>query len=260
MAWNILTESGHIVKRQDVWAVTPDEQKHPDFIKALAEFDEKVKSKIGDELKDKQVDPDLADEDPLPDWDVLFDDSEVTEPMEPDKAAEDPDGFTPEEYDQYISDEVMLPQDGEMKLARVTNRRRDGNGNPIGTRSENPLLDTREYDVEFPNKEVKTFAANVIAENIYSQVDQEGRSYAMLDEIVGHRQNKDALSKEDVTKKNRITAKGWDINVKWRDGTTAWIPLKDLKDSNPVELAECAVTAKIAEEPAFAWWVRDTLR
>ena len=33
------------------------------------------------------------------------------------------------------------------------------------------------------------------------------------------------------------------------------MPLKDLKDTNPIELAEYAVANKIAEEPAFSWWV-----
>jgi hypothetical protein len=33
------------------------------------------------------------------------------------------------------------------------------------------------------------------------------------------------------------------------------IPLKDAKNSFPIKVAEYAVAAKIAEEPAFAWWV-----
>jgi hypothetical protein len=39
-----------------------------------------------------------------------------------------------------------------------------------------------------------------------------------------------------------------------------WIQLKELKESDSVEAAECAVANKIAEEPAFAWWVQDVLR
>jgi hypothetical protein len=38
-----------------------------------------------------------------------------------------------------------------------------------------------------------------------------------------------------------------------------WVPLKETKASNPIELAEHAVANKIAEEPVFAWWVKDTL-
>jgi hypothetical protein len=48
---------------------------------------------------------------------------------------------------------------------------------------------------------------------------------------------------------------GWELLVEWRDGSTDWVALKDLKDTNPIELAEYAVANKIAEEPAFKWWV-----
>jgi hypothetical protein len=32
-----------------------------------------------------------------------------------------------------------------------------------------------------------------------------------------------------------------------------------MKESFPVQTAEYAVASKIAEQPAFAWWVRDVL-
>jgi hypothetical protein len=36
--------------------------------------------------------------------------------------------------------------------------------------------------------------------------------------------------------------------------------LKDLKASNPIELAEYAVGNHLVEEPAFRWWVKDAPR
>jgi hypothetical protein len=48
--------------------------------------------------------------------------------------------------------------------------------------------------------------------------------------------------------------------VKWKDGSTIWESLNDLKESNPVEFAEHAVGAKLVLEPAFAWWVPFTLK
>lgn len=49
---------------------------------------------------------------------------------------------------------------------------------------------------------------------------------------------------------------GWELLVEWFDGSTDWVPLKNLKDTNPVKLAKYAVANKITEEPAFAWWVK----
>jgi len=42
--------------------------------------------------------------------------------------------------------------------------------------------------------------------------------------------------------------------------TTSWEPLRNLKESNPVEVADYAVTNGIDQEAVFAWWVPHTLR
>ena len=44
------------------------------------------------------------------------------------------------------------------------------------------------------------------------------------------------------------------------DVYSSWIPLKDFKASNPVELAKYAAGNLLDVEPAFKWWVRDVLR
>jgi hypothetical protein len=46
----------------------------------------------------------------------------------------------------------------------------------------------------------------------------------------------------------------------WKDKSTSWVKLKDLKTAHPIEVAEYAVANRIAEEPAFKWWVSHTLR
>jgi len=48
--------------------------------------------------------------------------------------------------------------------------------------------------------------------------------------------------------------------VKWKDDSETWIKLKDIKESNPIEVAEYAKARNISNEPAFAWWVPYTLR
>jgi hypothetical protein len=46
--------------------------------------------------------------------------------------------------------------------------------------------------------------------------------------------------------------KGWKLLVQWKDKTTSWIPLKDMKESKPVEAVEYVVANKLSLEPAFA--------
>ena len=48
--------------------------------------------------------------------------------------------------------------------------------------------------------------------------------------------------------------------VRWKDGSTTWVPLKDMKESYPGQVSEYAVLTRIQEEPAFAWWVPHVLR
>ena len=62
------------------------------------------------------------------------------------------------------------------------------------------------------------------------------------------------------TRRKVQTTRGWEISVEWKDGSTDWVALKDLKESYPVELAEYAVRNGIQDEPAFAWWVPYTLK
>ena len=173
----------------------------------------------------------------------------------PEADDEDPDAF-----DKYIGAQVLLNHGGQVLQAKVTGRKRDADGKPIGRWSQNPLLDTREYNVEFVDGSMESFATNVIAEAMYSQVDEHGRNFAILKEITDHRKNGHAVSKDDgwFTTRNgrkcrRRTTKGWDHYCTWKDGSGDWISLKDLKESHPIQVAEYAVANKLVEEPAYAW-------
>ena len=67
----------------------------------------------------------------------------------------------------------------------------------------------------------------------------------MISDIIGHRKNGDALSDEEGYEESyngnrtfKKTTVGWDLLIEWTDGTSTWVPLKDVKAGNPVELAE----------------------
>ena len=47
--------------------------------------------------------------------------------------------------------------------------------------------------------------------------------------------------------------KSWEMNVLWKDGTSDWVSLRNMKESFPVQTAEYAVVNKLVEEPTFAW-------
>ena len=50
------------------------------------------------------------------------------------------------------------------------------------------------------------------------------------------------------------------ILAKWKDGSTTWVSLRDMKYSYPVQTAEYAVQSQLSGEPAFAWWAPYVLK
>ena len=73
---------------------------------------------------------------------------------------------------------VPLPHPkGEMQQATVKRRKKNDDGTLRGTSNDNPLLDTREYEVEFEDGSYSEYSANVLAENLYNHVDDDGNSH-----------------------------------------------------------------------------------
>jgi hypothetical protein len=171
-------------------------------------------------------------------------------------------------YDKILHSEVSLQLGEEMSVGKVTKRAIGPDGVTAGTYDENPYLNSMIYEVEFPDGQIKEYAANMIAENMLTQVDEDGFSLTMLKAIIDHRKDEAvAISKADkhvITsggqKRPRKTTVGWSLLVKWADETESWIPLKDLKESHPCETADFAKARGIDDEAAFAWWVPYTLR
>jgi hypothetical protein len=59
-------------------------------------------------------------------------------------------------------------------------------------------VDTLEYEVEFKDGATDTYTANIIAESMYSQVNEDGNSYySLLSEIVDHKSDGMAVRKDD---------------------------------------------------------------
>ena len=161
----------------------------------------------------------------------------------------------------------ILPRGENVQYAKFQERTKDDDGNIVGTFKSKLILNTILYDVEFLDGTVKKYSANVISENMYSQVDYDGHTAGILDNIVDYSKDDTAvpISEKYVTTCSgdcRLlhTTKDCHLLVQWKDGSEQWVFLKLLKKHNHVEIAEFSHSRNISYEPAFCWWVPYTLR
>lgn len=254
--------------RSTVWSITVEERQSLPVQAMLKQLYDSVESKIGDHRTDNlAVEGELDMILPEPDEQLFDDDPTEEEELDKKQRRSEADEYTPELFDKYINAQVLLPRGGENQLATVVKRCRNMDGIPTGTANDNPILDTREFIARFDDGAEQAYSANIIAENLYSQVDSEGKHFAIMKDIIDHEVSSDALQRSESEFRNKggsiqhkRTTKGWRFLIEWKDGTSSWVDMKDLKESNPIELAEYAIANMISTEPAFIWWVPHTIR
>ena len=270
LCYYVLDPNGEVKPRTTVQNIPKDDLLKPSIQERVKEADRRMRERLDDANHQVNVPEgienvlqelhDTTDADWV-DLDKLYE-------MDKEKERLREEGFTPEEVDELIGAHVRLPEGTTFSEWRVAKRRRDEHGNPVGLRNPISTEDTREYILEnVEDGRTAEYAANTVIENMFAQVDGQGRKELLLDEIVDHRKDMSALSKDQATDRSRNgnvhhkkTTRGWYLQVKWKDDSTNWIPLSELKEANPIEVAEYAVSNQIAEEPAFVWWVHDVLR
>lgn len=256
------------IVRSTIWSITLEEIESTHVVNRIQELDTSIHNTIGDQkINDSEVDAELNSIYPDPD-EEWFEDEDVPIYQEPDSMQrKEADEYTHDAFDKYINAQVVLSRGGVAQQATILKRNRNEDGAPIGIANSNPILDSREYVAKFEDGAEQIYLANIIAENLYSQIDQEGRQFQLLKEIIDHEASDKAMDQEQSmyrdkggNLRNKRTTVGWKLLVEWKDGSTSWAHLKDLKESNPVQVAEYAIANKISLEPAFAWWVPHTIR
>lgn len=260
MSAKILKANGEIVIRSTLRPLSLEERADELHKELRRKFDEAVVVKLGRPA----LLEDFPEDDLTPVFDAYDDDSEDAKlPQSPDDELEP----TPEAGDRLINADVLLPRGSTLARGRVIERKRDADGNPIGRAHNNPILDSRQYRVEFDDGEVTELAANVIAESMYAMCDDEGERILLLDSFVDFRKSDTALTVADQkfvdsrgTVQYKRSTRGWEICCQWKDGSTTWEKLKDLKECYPVQAAEYAVAQELDHEPAFNYWVPHTLK
>ena len=202
MCYWLMPKSGVAVSNTTVQHVTRDDMLDPNIQQEITVFNKTLTERLDDtnfklvhDLNNYSVD-DVNDDFCKPYLDPAYGDNTPTESEYATIAKEfdtfvdakgkvhDVDDSTatidisePDVYDTYIGCKVVMDEgtnDGG-NLVTVKKRATDDRGHALGTAHRNPMLDTREYDIELEDGTMDRIFANKIAANIYSQVDDEGR-------------------------------------------------------------------------------------
>ena len=141
LTYKILKSNGQVVPRLAIRHLALDELTNPDHISLTKEFDDNIIHKIGVPATENDFDKDYW----TSTYEYYDDDHKYATPDAP------PEQLTlkPEIGDNYVKMELILPRGGTLARVRVTERKRDHEGNVIGRSNANPILDSREYEVKF---------------------------------------------------------------------------------------------------------------
>ena len=122
-------------------------------------------------------------------------------------------------YGKYIGAEVIMDVSGEgPRRGKFRHRAEDLDGTKVGVYHQNPLIDTREYKLKYNYGTHDNYFANVIAKNLYSQVDSEGNQFLILEDISNNKSDETAIAVADefiriwCGKNNpKNTTRGWEL-------------------------------------------------
>ena len=254
MTHKVLMFNGEYVSRGIVSRWSPEEVRNPALLQARQNFMTELEAALGPNC----VPGDFDHDDVTPVHEMYADENEDGLEGTPDEELPP----TPEAGDNYVGALLLLPRSGDLDMAqgKVVKRARGLDGNPMGRASDNPILDTREYVVEFVDGTEAELSANVIAQNMYAQSEPDGNCYVLFGSIVDWRRSTTALCynaqvarKADGRTYMRRSTAGWQLCIQWKDGSTSLEKLSQIEESHSTETDECACAQGLEREPTFNW-------
>ena len=264
----VLKANGKVVPRHTVRPLQTAEIHSPAQIKLHCNFDALIERRHGSAINPPKPVADIKEH---PEGDDIDEGTEEERGAIPD--VEDIVDSTGKlldqqpDYDKLINAKILLQLDDKMVMGKVKGRSLGDDGKVVGSYDDNPILNSIIYNVEFPDRQVKEYLPNIPTENMLSQVDDNGNNQLMMDAIIDFKKDPTAVLMEDKYLftmigqcRLRKTTLSWWFLVRWKDETESWVKLAKCKDLYPVEVTEFAKARNLVSEPAFAWWVPNTIR
>ena len=174
MVYYILQQNGYVICRSTIRNLSKEEWLDENERKQRDEFEQEEYKILG------SFDESLIH---------LAANDKMEEPLTSDVPAADVNPGNDEVYgpNKLTGMEVYLSHGDRTEIAKVLGRKRNAEGNFVGHKHSNPILDSRVFVVEFPDGEQKDIGYNILAEHLHSQMDDDGNVYKLFRGIIGHR-------------------------------------------------------------------------
>ena len=175
MAQWVLVSTGKVVPRRTVWPLRIAETHNVCEEKRREIFDKIIMKRLGSSyLKDSKSKSKVKEPG---EFTAYIDEDEVARDLPEMKDAVDSTGELINQqpmYDKMLNSEVSMQLNNMMSTSKVARLSLGPDRRTTGSYNNNPILNTVVYDVESPDGSSREYSTNVIAENMISQVDEDG--------------------------------------------------------------------------------------
>jgi hypothetical protein len=180
----VLKGNGKVVPRRSVRPLNPSEIHSEVEIKKRNVFDELIERRHGTSINPPKPMNDESDTNEPDDADGDADTEPAGELLDIEDILDSTGKVLNQQskWDKMINAEIIPQQGDKLQRGKVKRRSINDNGKTIGTYSDNPIMNSIVYEVQLPDGELKEYVANILAENMLSQVDHEGHNIMLMRE------------------------------------------------------------------------------
>ena len=188
MTAKIMTVNGELVHRSEYCGLKEDKRSNQTHKLLWKDFDSNIRDKFGPAISPDYFPGVNLEDTPLYEMYEEYSIDEEGILAGNTKDIEDPSMATeldrevpkPEVNYNYTNASVMLPRGNSYAIGKVIGRKIDSYENAVRRTNDNPIVDTREYCVEFDDGEVSELTENVISKSIYAECNDSGNEYLMM--------------------------------------------------------------------------------
>ena len=119
-------------------------------------------------------------------------------------------------YDCLLNAEIMVQAEEGHVSGKVIKQALGPDGKVVGKYDDNPYLNLIMYEVKLVDGRIKEYGANIIAENMLTQVGSDGFSQMLVEGIIDYKHD-DSIATTKQKNTSQLEVAREDYRKQWRD-------------------------------------------